>query len=63
MDKEQFNKLDTGDIVKHKIFKDKVFIVTSNYGDRVTAVQSVDLTNLCEWDLILKSSYESKHEK
>lgn len=63
MDKNQFNKLSTGDIVKHEIFGDKTFVVTSNYGDRITAVQSVDLTNPGEWDLVAKSSYEFKPEK
>ena len=63
MDKKQFKALGTGDVVKHKIYRDKTFIVTSNYGNRVTAVQSVDLTNPCEWDIVAKSQYEFKHEK
>jgi len=62
MNKEQFNKLDTGDIVKHKFTDGKPFIVTSNYGNRVTAVQSVDLTNHVEWELVYKCSCKRNTE-
>lgn len=46
---ETFRKLKRGDLVKHKHDR-RTFVVTSNYGDRVTAVSSVDMTNPSEWD-------------
>lgn len=30
--------------------------VTGNYGDRVTAAQTVDLTNPPEWELVSKAN-------
>ncbi len=42
------NQLKRGDIVKHKSGH-RSYIVTSNYGDRVTAVDTVDITNSFEW--------------
>ena len=54
MDKGDFKGLATGDIVRHKIFKQHSFIVTSNYGNRVTAVATVDMTNPHEWEIIRK---------
>ena len=51
MTKDEFKNLDRGNIVRHKAGSDG-YVVTSNYGGRVTAVRSVDMTNPCEWDLI-----------
>lgn len=48
---EAFRKLKRGDLVKHKHDR-RTFVVTSNYGGRVTAVSSVDMTNPSEWDLV-----------
>lgn len=56
MDKEVFSKLDRGDIIEHK-GNTRVFIVTANYGDRVTATTTVDMTNPDEWELVLKAIY------
>lgn len=51
MDAKIFQKLKPGDIIKH--FDDnRAFVVTGNYGGRVTAVSSVDLTNPSEWEVI-----------
>ena len=47
----EFKKLRTGDLVKHKM-GEGVYVVTANFGDRVTAVKSVDMTNPDEWLLI-----------
>lgn len=38
-----------GDIIRHK-GDSGGYIVTANYGDRVTAVRTVDVTNPDEWD-------------
>lgn len=51
MDKIDFNNLNVGDIIKH-ISDHKCYVVTANYGDRATAVTSVDLTNSDEWELV-----------
>jgi len=50
---DQFKSLRTGDIVSHKSKYDiGIYVVTANYGNRVTAVRTVDITNPYEWDLI-----------
>lgn len=52
----EFVNLGRGDIIKSK-FNDKTFIIDANYGNRITAVKTVDLTNPIEWDLIMKAKY------
>jgi len=60
MKKEEFEKLQEGDIVCGKLGDGSLsgmsFIVTANYGGRVIAVRTVDLTNPVEWELLRKSS-------
>lgn len=51
MTKDQFEALRPGDLVRHK-HSASAFIVHSNYGNRVTAVQVADLTNPREWDVV-----------
>ena len=58
MKEQQFNELDRGDLIKHKN-NSAIYIVTSNYGGRVTAVKTVDITDPGEWKLLLKANYET----
>ena len=53
MQPEDLKSLTTGDIVRSA--DGATYIVTANYGDRVTAVRTVDITNPSEWDLVLKA--------
>lgn len=55
MKPEEFKSLSTGDIVRHARGSSS-FVVTYNYGDRVTAVRTADLTNPSEWDLCYKAN-------
>lgn len=48
---ESMKKLRNGDLVKHRLGPE-VFVVTGNYGERVTAVRTVDITNPGEWEHI-----------
>lgn len=57
MNKIEFERLKIGDIVQH-VCDDKSYVVTGNYGGRVTAVGSVDMTNPDEWRL-LGDNYKS----
>lgn len=59
MDESQFKKLRTGDIIMNRGSHLPV-IVTASYGNRVTAVQTFDVTNSQEWDLIYKSNYKKE---
>jgi len=45
-----FSDLKRGDIVRHK-GTHQVFTVTANYGSRVTAAATADLTNPSEWEV------------
>lgn len=46
-----FKNLKVGDLVRGRSSK-QVYVVTGNYGNRVTAVETVDLTNPIEWEKI-----------
>ena len=48
--------LSTGDIIKH-VTEPQTFVVTVNFGDRVTAVTTVDVTNPVEWEVVAKANY------
>lgn len=53
MSEEEFQKLGPGDIVVGRGASDAI-IVTANYGGRVTAVRTYDLTNPSKWSLLRK---------
>lgn len=53
MNRQEFESLQPGDIVKHKTMAYSL-VVTANYGGRATAVRTHDLTNPEEWDLMTK---------
>ena len=52
MKKDTFSQLGMGDVVRSKASKE-AYTVTGNYGGRVTTVNTVDMTNPDEWDLVL----------
>ncbi|MBA7470160.1 hypothetical protein ES707_05438 [subsurface metagenome] len=53
MTEKEFRELDRGDIIKH-ITDYHLFVVDANYGGRVTAVATVDMTNPSEWAIVKK---------
>lgn len=53
MTQDELNKLNPGDIVRGKSSKE-LYVVTGNYGGRVTAVKTADITNPIEWEVINK---------
>lgn len=59
MTKEEMKNLKTGDIVQSSV-TGLGFVVTANYGGRVTAVCTVDITNPSEWNLIQKAVTDTK---
>ena len=50
---EEMKHLRIGDVIRHKSLGSKQYVVTANFGDRVTAVHSIDVTNPIEWDIVL----------
>lgn len=52
MTREQFELLKRGDIVRGKL-SEQAYVVNACYGDRVTAVTTVDITNPPEWELVV----------
>lgn len=58
MTTEEMKHLERGDIVKHAL-DSRTFIVTGNYGGRVTAVATVDITNPPEWEVVLKADWQN----
>lgn len=59
MTQDEFNRLHEGDMVQSQL-SGQLYIVTANYGGRVTAVASADLTHPIEWDLVMKANYIRK---
>lgn len=51
MNRENLSLLKRGDLVRHK-HDHRAYVVTGNYGNHVTAVSSVDMTNPSEWDRV-----------
>lgn len=51
MTKDEMRALREGDIVRGKS-SGMAFIITGNYGERLTAVRSVDITNPDEWEKV-----------
>lgn len=51
MTKEEMRELKPGDIVQ-SLSDGSGYVVTANYGDRITAVKTVDITNPNEWLLV-----------
>jgi len=49
MTNEDFSKLQVGDTVRHVCDATISYVVTSHFGDRITAVRTVDITNPPEW--------------
>lgn len=48
---DEFRALQPGDLVRHK-HSSSAAIVHANFGKRVTAVRTFDLTNPCEWNRV-----------
>ena len=64
MDKRDFEALGRGDLIRHKATGlAETYIVSVRYGDRVTALASVDIINPIEWDLVLKANYSKPKPK
>lgn len=59
MTNEEMGNLQRGDMVKHASFGSVVYVVTGNYGGRITAVRSVDLMNPQEWLKVTVSDNQS----
>lgn len=54
MTSDDLKALDTGDIIRGKL-SGRVYVVTANYGDRVTAVDTADVTHADEWEIVRKA--------
>lgn len=46
----KFKQAQPGDMLRSRT-DSRVFVVTGNYGGRITAVASVDVTNPIEWEI------------
>lgn len=55
-------KLQRGTIIKH-VLDQRPFVVTANYGDRVTAVATVDVTNMSEWQWFDETATKDGEQK
>jgi hypothetical protein len=55
MNPADFWKLQAGDLVESS--GGVLYMVASNFGTRLTAVRTADLTNPFEWKLVAKAKY------
>ena len=58
MKKEDFEQLQIGDIVVSEF--GHCYVVTGNYGGRVTAAATADLTNPSEWEILNKAHHKGE---
>lgn len=56
-------ELQPGDHIQHVRDASLTFMVTANYGDRITAVASCDITNPPEWVIVAKANLTAAHEE
>jgi len=54
MNAEEMRRLDVGDVIEGRS-TGRIYVVTGNYGTRVTAAETVDVTNPNEWKLLRKA--------
>jgi hypothetical protein len=59
---EHLKKLQEGDKIRHRSDPTNLYTVTGNYGDHVTAVKTVDVTNPSEWEIVGQAAYRLPHE-
>ena len=59
MNKEEFVKLTSGDVVSHVNYPHIFYNVTANFGKRKTGVRTIDITNPQEWNLVAKANIKS----
>jgi hypothetical protein len=57
MTKDDLKKVGPGDIIQNKAHAEMVYIVSANFGDRITAVRTIELRDkeLKEWDVFKPS--------
>lgn len=61
MKKEEMKNLQPGDLVRH-ILHTKAAVVTGNYGEHITAVQTFDVSNPSEW-IVVQKAIQKKDDK
>ena len=53
MHPHQFDRLRPGTLIHHKSeTPNDFYVVTAHYGNRLTAVRAVDVTNPAEWEIV-----------
>lgn len=50
---DHISDLQPGMYVRHKNNTGQTFVISANFGDRATAVQTVDITNPSEWEVFV----------
>lgn len=62
MTRKECDKLDVGDVVRPSLGHEG-YVVTANYGKRITVVRTADITNPREWVLVSKANQtKGNHE-
>ena len=51
MTQDEFRELKRGDTVRH-VSSAASYVVDANYGGRVTAMRTIDMTNPSEWERV-----------
>lgn len=56
MTKKDMEKIEVGDIIKKKNSDEMAFIVSANFGNRLTAVRSIEVRedSAKEWEIVSK---------
>lgn len=59
---ENLNEIKVGDVIRGKS-SGVAFVVTANYGTRLTATRTQDVTNPEEWELLIVDSPAESHRQ
>ena len=52
MTKTEMERAKVGDIIRHKKNLEWAFIVHQNFGDRITAVRTIEVRDGTDWEII-----------
>lgn len=62
MTKNEFRRLQSGQIIQHKKDNKWAFIVHQNFGERLTAVRTIEVRDPENWEIVTKVTVESPEE-
>jgi hypothetical protein len=60
MNKNEFQKLQPGQIIQHKKDHKWAFVVHQNFGERLTAVRTIEVRDPENWEIVTEVKMQDK---